>query len=131
MLSLPLRQCLNFTENGMMKIKRVVKPGLPGTKKLLRQYGDKLVCVRYRYDDTNRCIHKTAELIIETTPMPEKSSWIPANKLVYIRIAQHERRIQMKVRHAGGKWNAALQLWHLPYKRVVELGLTDRMDRST
>ncbi|MGH7551901.1 MAG: hypothetical protein ACREMQ_02610 [Longimicrobiales bacterium] len=27
-----------------------LKPGEKGTKQLLAQYGDRLICVRYRYD---------------------------------------------------------------------------------
>jgi hypothetical protein len=27
-----------------------LKPGQKGTKRLLAQYGDRLICVRYRYD---------------------------------------------------------------------------------
>ncbi|MFC1853877.1 hypothetical protein ACFL27_27145 [candidate division CSSED10-310 bacterium] len=33
-----------------MKTKCCLKPGQKGTKNLLSQYGDRLLCVRYRYD---------------------------------------------------------------------------------
>jgi hypothetical protein len=47
--------CYNFPKNnnlpeGQMKTRVKLKPGQRGTKKLLDQYGDALVCVRYRYD---------------------------------------------------------------------------------
>jgi hypothetical protein len=34
----------------------------------LSTYGDRLVCVRYRYDSARGVRHKTVELIVETTP---------------------------------------------------------------
>ena len=34
-----------------MKTNKKLLPGQPGTKKLLEKYGEKLVCVRYKYDE--------------------------------------------------------------------------------
>jgi hypothetical protein len=39
-----------------------LKPGKKGTKQLLTQYGDRLVCVRYRYDAQRKKRFKTVEL---------------------------------------------------------------------
>ena len=39
---------------------------------LLQQYGDQLVCVRYRYDCVKQKRYKTVELIVE------EKDWIPA-----------------------------------------------------
>ena len=41
-----------------------LKPGQRGTKKLAAQYGDRLVCVRYRYDEKLKKRFKTVELIL-------------------------------------------------------------------
>jgi hypothetical protein len=41
-----------------------LKPGKKGTKQLLAQYGDRLVCVRYRYDAQRKKRFKTVELIV-------------------------------------------------------------------
>jgi hypothetical protein len=41
-----------------------LKPGKKGMKQLLAQYGDRLVCVRYRYDTQRKKWCKTVELII-------------------------------------------------------------------
>jgi hypothetical protein len=40
-----------------------LKPGQLGTKSLVEQFGDALVCVRYRYDSVSRSRIKTVELI--------------------------------------------------------------------
>ena len=50
-----------------MDTKLTLKPGQRGTKKLVKEYGDRLVCVRYRYDDENNMRYKTVELIVDTT----------------------------------------------------------------
>ena len=47
-----------------MEVKVTLKPGQNGTKRLVEQYGDQLVCVRYRYDKVKRKRYKTIELII-------------------------------------------------------------------
>lgn len=41
-----------------------LKPGEKGTKQLLAQYGDGLVCVRYRDDAQRKKRFKTVELIV-------------------------------------------------------------------
>ncbi len=38
---------------------------MAGTKKLLARYGERLVCVRYRYDSATGRRVKTAELIVQ------------------------------------------------------------------
>jgi len=69
-----------------MKIKRIVKPGQPGTKKLVERYGENLVCVRYRYDEQRKRMFKTIELIIENMPWQTNTKKIPMNKMVNSRI---------------------------------------------
>jgi hypothetical protein len=48
----------------MMRTRLTLAPGKKGAKKLLAQYGDQLVCVRYRYDAQKRRRYKTVELIL-------------------------------------------------------------------
>jgi len=38
------------SQSRTMRTRLHLKPGQRGTKQLLAQYGDRLVCVRYRYD---------------------------------------------------------------------------------
>ena len=44
-----------------MRAQVTLQPGQKGTKKLLAQYGDQLVCVRYRDDSARRRRLKTVE----------------------------------------------------------------------
>jgi hypothetical protein len=102
-------------------------PSQDGAKHLHTQYGDRLICVRYRYDEQQRKRYKTVELIVE------ESDWEPAacsgrdDRLVQIRVALPEGAVRRQVKAAGGKWNPERQVWELRYARVVALGLTDRM----
>ena len=71
-----------------MEIKATLSPGQNGTKSLLKQYGDQLVCVRYRYDKSRQKRYKTVELIVE------EKDWIPnvvipAEKRVFVLQRSH------------------------------------------
>nr|WP_044200520.1 hypothetical protein [Oscillochloris trichoides] len=107
-----------------MRTRLVRRPGQPGTKELVEQYGERLICVRYRYDERSKQRHKTIELIIEST------AWEPPmnpESIVSLHIGTHEREIQNSVRNAGGIWKYKQQVWQLRYDHVLELGLTDRI----
>ena len=56
-----------------MKVKRILHPGQPGTKKLVKKYGDKMLCVRYRYDEDKMMMYKTIEIIIDEKPWQGKT----------------------------------------------------------
>jgi len=56
-----------------MKTRLILKPGQKGTGRLVNIYGDRLICVRYRYDEKRRKRLKTVELLVEETDWnPEK-----------------------------------------------------------
>ena len=75
-----------------MKVKRILHPGQPGTKKLVKRYGDNMLCVRYRYDEDKMMKYKTIELIIDEKPMPKKTKKKPKPKKMNIRIGSKRSR---------------------------------------
>jgi hypothetical protein len=92
-----------------------LKPGQKGTKKLVAQYGDALVCVRYRYNTEKRKQQKTAEIIVDEkdwTPPPAK---YPDSALVPLRIGFKEKQLQERVKAIGGHWDREKQLWFVRY----------------
>ncbi|MEZ4732416.1 MAG: hypothetical protein R3E79_35345 [Caldilineaceae bacterium] len=105
-----------------MEIRLTLTPGQPGTKRLVGQYGDRLVCVRYRYDDLRRKRYKTVELIVEEVSLEPLD-----DTLVYIKVAWGETEVGRSVRKAGGEWDATKQVWTLTYGQVKQLGLVDRI----
>jgi len=109
-----------------MEVKATFKPGENGTKRLLREYGDQLVCVRYRYDRTRRKSYKTVELIVE------EKDWFPntlvrPDKPVSVRIGFNELELRSLVKDAGGYWNPKKKVWTLPYSVAHDLGLERRI----
>ena len=52
-------------QNRSMKTKLTLRLGGRGTKKLAEFYGDRLVAMRYRYDEVSRKRIKTAEIIVD------------------------------------------------------------------
>lgn len=106
---------------------RKLKPGQPGTKKLMREFGDKLVCVRYRYDAGRQRRLKTVELILEETPWQPDTTKISLNKIMPIRLRYDEAVLRQQVLQAGGKWLSEKRVWTLPYRAIVKLGLTERI----
>jgi hypothetical protein len=55
-----------------------LKPGQRGTHKLAARYGDRLMCVRYRYGEQWKKRYKTVELIVEAARrklIAEESRW--------------------------------------------------------
>jgi hypothetical protein len=109
-----------------MAIKRTLKPGQPGTMRFVERYGDELVCVRYRYDVKNKKRYTTVEIIVENSQLKPRK-----NKIMNIRIEYGEVYLGRQVKAAGGKWNKAKKIWELPYKAVVQLGLTHRIVETT
>ena len=107
-----------------MRVRLHLRPGQRGTKQLLEQYGEQLVCVRYRYDAQRKKRYKTVELIIDVI------DWEPPRRpdsIVQIEVAFEETQIQDMVRAAGGSWNRPKHVWELRYDQVLALNLADRI----
>lgn len=104
---------------GTAAIKRL-KPGAPGTKRLVERFGDALLCVRYRYDPQRNCRLTTVELIVEERPeKPEKTAWI--------RVSYNETELRLRVKEAGGVWHPERKLWLVALKKIKALKLETRM----
>lgn len=54
-----------------MRTRLTLHPSQRGARQLFAQYGDRLLCVRYRYDEQQKKRFKTVELIVE------ESDWEP------------------------------------------------------
>jgi hypothetical protein len=108
------------------RIRLTLHPDQDGAKALRAEYGERSVCVRYRYDVQNRKRYKTVELVIaEGTWTPIAP--IPApGRVVAIRVGATELEVRRQAKSAGGQWNAQRGVWKLRYDRVVALGLHPR-----
>ena len=113
-----------------MLMSKKLNPGQPGTKRLVSQYGARLMCVRYRYDALQGKRFKTVELIIEESPWQPPVRLFEDDEIVAILIEFNEINWRNRVKMAGGKWNPNLKLWEIPYGQVRKLGLTERIQQS-
>ncbi|MBI5443272.1 MAG: hypothetical protein HY900_18915 [Deltaproteobacteria bacterium] len=101
-----------------------MRPGENGTKGLLAEFGESLVCVRYRCDPKNRKRYKTVELIVAESP------WDPPpdpEASVQLRVAWVEEELRKRVKEFGGRWRPETKTWELPRRVAKELGLEDRI----
>lgn len=106
---------------------KTIIAGQPGTQKWQKKFGDALVCVRYKYDAENNRKIKTVELVVEDEPWKADAQRTPANKIIGLQVFYGETSLGRLVRSAGGRWNRKKQLWLLPYREAVNLGLEERI----
>ncbi|HYH09059.1 MAG TPA: hypothetical protein VEK11_18545 [Thermoanaerobaculia bacterium] len=111
----------------MLRTRLTLKPGQPGTRKLVEEHGPRLVCVRYRYDTVNHKRYKTAEIIIEEVDWIPRSPRPAVTDLVHIRLDYNERTLRHSVKLLGGTWYPPTRTWRIAYGAVVALRLTDRV----
>ena len=110
-----------------MRTSTTVQPEHRGAKKFLAQYGDRLVCVRYRSDEQRRKRLKTIELIVEEWPWTPPPPRRTEDSVVSVKVVFSERVLRQQVKEAGGIWNPDQQAWELRYDRAIALGLRERI----
>jgi hypothetical protein len=100
------------------------RPGEKGTKRLLRDWGARLVCVRYRYNAQRKTRVKTAEIVIDEVAWTRK-----ADAAHGIEIRSWEGTLREAIVAAGGRWDRELRVWVLSKGKVDRLGLARRAKR--
>jgi len=116
-----------------MEVTKKLQPGENGTKRFVRQYGDRLVCVRYRADPRTRRGYTTIELIVDERFLPggnneaAESLYPHPNRHVYVRIGKEEIEVRNLVKRNSGIWVPDKKLWKLPYQKAVSLGIRSRI----
>jgi hypothetical protein len=109
-----------------MRTRLKLNPGQRGTRKLVAEHGDRLVCVRYRYDETRRKRYKTVELIVDEV------EWTPGGPVdpqavVRIRVEGYERELRARVKQAGARWKPQEKVWEISHAAAKTLGIQDRI----
>lgn len=101
-----------------MEVKRTMNPGEPGTRKLAQAYGEKLVCVRYRYNASSHKRLTTVELIVDEKPWyssrhikPNISTRNKPPGKVFVKVFFSEAALRERVKNAGGVWSKEKRLW--------------------
>jgi hypothetical protein len=120
----------------MFRTRLTLKPGRPGTKRLVSQYGDRLVCVRYRYDEEQKIRCKTVELIVDEIQWPPAPASPVAqpqadahqpDDVVNVKVEPAEKRLRDVILRLRGTWIPAQNTCRLPYELATLLNLTSRI----
>jgi hypothetical protein len=125
--SVPPTPSRRSPKSSTSRVRLHLKPGQKGTKQLLAQYGDRLVCVRYRYDVQRKKRFKTVELLVAERDWEPPRPRFAHDQIVGLRVAFADMAIRERVKQAGGAWSPERRVWQLRYDRVVALGLTTRI----
>ena len=121
-----------------MRIGKTVRPGKPGSARWVRRFGDRLICVRYRYDRARSMRYTTVELIVDTCPWTSGVSFPRgadpdglAPEVVFVYVSYNEQALRERVKAAGGRWDKQRRAWELRFEHVVRLGLKHRIQFLT
>lgn len=116
-----------------MNVIRTIQPSSNGAKRFLREWGDKLVAVRYREDTEEGAIYTTIEIIVDKRERPPKdvsykrAFAIRRNQIVAIKIQFNEQELRQKLKHYNARWSKKEKLWLTSYNNCVAMGLIDRI----
>ena len=105
------------------RVTKKLLPQQPGAKKLTAQFGEMLVCVRYRLDPAQGRRYTTVELVVDealATSLPK------ALRPVYIRLAEREVILWQSILNAGAQWDKAQQAWRLTTVAAKRLKIQHR-----
>jgi hypothetical protein len=84
-----------------------------------KEYGNALLCVRFRYDAKLQQRLKTIELIVERTEWTPPPPRYAADTLVPLRIEAADMPMRFQAKSAGGRWNPEKRLWFVKYDKIV------------
>jgi len=107
-----------------MRTRLTLKAGEPGTRKVLDEYGERLLYVRYRYDEERHLRLKTAEIIIETVAWnPTQAPIVDALDYIHIRFDARDKKTKTAVKRLGGYWDPDAAAWRITRAAATLLDL--------
>lgn len=101
------------------RVSKRLTPGQNGTKRLQAEYGNALVCVRYRLDDHKR--YTTVELVIDEQELPPPAPRF--QDIVAVTIGYQERALRDQAKKLGAHWDAERRVWLMPRSTAKAIGL--------
>ena len=114
-----------------MRVIKTIKPGQNGSRRLLRQYGKKLIKVRYREDKATNSLHTTVELIVDSRAiMPGYISTVllkRSHQRVAVKKAYQDEGLRARAKTLGARWDNNHKLWIMSYAQADDLGIVDRV----
>lgn len=108
------------------RVTKTLRPHQGGTLKLLRRYGEALLCVRYREDAHGRQRCTTVELVIDESPVQRR---LTDRTLVQVAMPFGDLQAMRRAKALGARWDRAHRRWMLSLKMAKALGLRYRAVR--
>ncbi|MEW6679014.1 MAG: hypothetical protein AB1421_13945 [Pseudomonadota bacterium] len=110
------------------KVSKKLHTGQPGTQRYLAQYGESLLCVRYRQSGDGKR-YTTVELLVEErVRLPQtRNVTLAPNALVAVKIDYPQSELRTRAKASGARWDATRKAWIMPMTTAHELGLTERI----
>lgn len=115
-----------------METRLTLRPGQPGTRKLVSRFGERLLRVRYLYDAENARRLKTVELVVESVPWRPRPRRLRLSDdhIVAVRIGWDERDLRERAKRLGAIWRPAQKVWEIRWGAAKKLGIgADRLVR--
>ena len=106
----------------VLRVTKTIQPGQAGSLKLLRRYGNALVCVRYREDTASQARYTTVELVVDRSLIQHR----PATQ-VCVCLPWNDSDLRQKAMAQGATWDPATRLWTMPYAAIAALELANQI----
>ena len=82
------------------RIRLTLQPGQDGAKGLQAEYGDRLVCVRYRYDAQKQRRYKTVELVVAEEHWAPPALRSAPGQVVAVRVSAPEAMLRQQMKRS-------------------------------
>ncbi len=110
------------------EIRKTMRPGEPGTRRHLRDWGDRLVCVRHRVDPDKGMRFTTIEIVASSTRVVRPKREPHPEALVYARVGRDEWELERRLRTTkSASFDPVLDVWRMRYESAVKLRLKRRL----
>jgi hypothetical protein len=84
---------------------------------LVEQFGDKLLCVRYRYDEKRQVRMKTVEIVVEERPCKPPLRYRDQD-IVAVMVPFTRKTLRDRLKAAGGRWDPEEKLWRVTFGSI-------------
>jgi hypothetical protein len=109
-------------------VRKTMRPGEPGTRRHLRDWGDRLVCVRHRVDLAKGIRFTTVEIVASAERSVRAKREPHPEALVYARVAKDEWELERRLRITkSATYDEFLNVWRMRYETAVRLRLKRRI----
>jgi hypothetical protein len=114
-----------------MEVIRTIKPGMPGSRRFQKHWGENLIAVRYRRDANK--LYSTIEIVVdqrEQSRFPVSLNAVHSFKrrqLVAVPIGFEELALRAAAKQNDAMWSAMNKVWVMTYSSAVALGVQNRI----